>query len=114
MFKIYVLANPFSFSFSFSLSNIPNLFFMGVYIYPINSLNYEHTDYVSIVDDINYWLINGDYNSRIGDINKLSEKSLNGDILKMLTKMLIPIVLSSRIMCKLLNILPLNHSFYRG
>ena len=67
---------------SFSPSNIPNLFFMGVYIYPIDSCNYEDTDYGSVVDDIKYWLtkgyhpyIGGDYNSRIGDINKLSEKS---------------------------------------
>ena len=104
---------------SFSLS--PNLFFTGVYIYQIDSRNYEDTDYGSVVNDINYWLTKGyhpyigsDYNSRIGDINKLSEKSLKWRYSKNVDHDTNSHCALFSDMCELLNILPLNHSCYRG
>ena len=106
---------------SFTLSNIPNLYFMGIYIYPIDSRNYEDTDYGSVVDEINYWLtkgyhpyIGGNCNSRIGDINKLSEKSLKWRYSKNVDQYTNSHCALFSDMCELLNILPLNHSFYGG
>ena len=68
---------------SFTISTFPNCFFMGVYVYPIDSHNYEDTDCGSVVTEINDWLekgyvsyIGGDFNSRLGNINEISEKSL--------------------------------------
>ena len=106
---------------SFTVSNIPNVFFMGLYIYPSDSRNFKDTDFASVVNDINYWLlkgyypfIGGDFNSRPGDLNNVSEKSLkwryrnNKDIIKNSHGTLFAD------MCDVLNILPVNHCFYRG
>ena len=43
-------------SLSFSLSIIPNVFFMGIYVYPIDSLNFDNIGYGVLINDIRYWL----------------------------------------------------------
>ena len=70
-------------SLSFSLSIFPNVFFMGIYVYPIDSLDFDNIDYGVLINDIRYWLekgyipiIGGDFNSIPGDLNKLSINSL--------------------------------------
>ena len=71
------------FTISFTLSVVPDIFFMGVYIYPPSSPNFKDTDYAEVINEISYWLskglhpyIGGDFNSRIGDINVISSHSL--------------------------------------
>ena len=68
---------------SFSISIIPHVFFMGVYIYPVDSYNYDACDFGIVVEEVNFWLnkgyvpyIGGDFNSRIGNISDISTKSL--------------------------------------
>ena len=39
-------------TFSFNISCLPNTFFMGTYVYPIDSENFDDTDYGSMIDDI--------------------------------------------------------------
>ena len=70
-------------SISFIISTIPNVFFMGIYIYPVDSQSYKDTDFGTVIDEINYWMrkgylpyIGGDFNSNVGDLKTLSEKSL--------------------------------------
>ena len=68
-------------SLSFKFSFAPNVVFMGIYIYPIDSYNYMDGDFALLSNDIEYWMskgairfIAGDFNSRIGDINLFSKK----------------------------------------
>ena len=56
---------------------------MGVYIYPYDSSNFSGCDLGTLSNAIGYWLSNsvtpfvgGDFNSRPGDLNVLSMKSL--------------------------------------
>ena len=92
---------------------------MGVYIYPPSSSNYKDTDYSVVINEINYWMckgynpyIGGDFNSRIGDINLVSAKSLkwryevNADMKTNMNQ------IHFRNMCETLKILPLNHMIY--
>ena len=51
---------------------------MGVYVYPMDSLNFDIIDYGVLINHIRYWLekgyipiIGGDFNSRPGDLKKL-------------------------------------------
>ena len=69
---------------SFALSVVPNVFFMGVYMYPPSSSNHKDTDFAIVVEEIEYWMskgfipyIGGDFNSRIGNCGSFSSKSLN-------------------------------------
>ena len=94
---------------------------MGVYIYPVDSRNYKLTDYGSVVDDINYWLnkgylpfIAGDFNSRIRDLNTISEKSLKWRYAGNVDDIKNPHGLLFSDMCELLKILPINHCFFHG
>ena len=41
---------------SFSLSIIPKVFFMGVYIYPIDWYNHDVCDYGIVIEEVNFWL----------------------------------------------------------
>ena len=70
-------------SISFALSVVPDVFFMGVYVYPPTSPNHKDTDFAIVIEEIDYWMskgytpfIGGDFNSRIQDINMLSAKTL--------------------------------------
>ena len=92
---------------------------MGVYVYPTNSRNYNETDYSVVINEMNYWLskglhpyVGGDFNSRIGNINDISLKSLkwiyaeNVDSGTNLNKN------HFSNMCEVLKVLPLNHCIY--
>ena len=106
-------------SLSFKLGVAPNIFFMGTYMYPYDSHNYHDGDFALLSSDIEYWLckgmipfIGGDLNSRIGDLNAVSTKTLKwryADNVDTCTnkhgKMLHNI-------CELLKILPINHCKY--
>ena len=92
---------------------------MGVYMYPADSINYDECDYGNIIDEINYWLnkgflpyIGGDFNSRIGDISKISNKSLKwrySDNVDQHTNLNCN---NFSNMCEMLKVLPLNHCIY--
>ena len=98
---------------------MPNIFFMGVYIYPLGSRDYSQADYGCVIDEINYWIqkgcqpyIGGDFNSRLGDINEISTKSLKWRYSKNLDDNINSHRNHFKNMCDLLNILPLNHCVY--
>ena len=104
---------------SFRISTIPYTFFMGVYIYPYDSNNFCDTDYAELIRDIMYWMdkgyqpyIGGDFNSRIGDINQISAKSLKWNFMGNVDEKLNNHGKLFSNMCEILKILPLNHSTY--
>ena len=106
-------------SISFSISVFPNIFFMGVYVYPSSSNNYRETDFAIVINEANYWMtkgfhpyIGGDFNSRIGDLNVISKKSLNWRYTDNCDSGINDNKIFFTDMCDILNILPLNHCIY--
>ena len=102
---------------SFNLSIIPNVFLMGVYIYPTDSKNYDITDYRICINNIRYWLekgltpfVGGDLNSRPGDLNKIATKSLKWRYVNNIDQSCNINGTQLGNMCELLQILPLNHN----
>ena len=68
---------------SFSFSILPGFCFMLVYLYPRDSPNFELNDFGILSEEISFWInkgfvpyLGGDYNSRLGDINILSQRSM--------------------------------------
>ena len=68
---------------AFSFSIIPNYSFMSVYINPVNSDFYSLDDFGLVSEELTFWndkgytpFIGGDFNSRLGDLNELSERTL--------------------------------------
>ena len=105
---------------SFSISVIPDTFFMGVYVYPPSSSNHKDTDFAIVIDEIDYWMskgytpyIGGDFNSRIGDIGVIAEKSLKWKFEDNIDKGENGNKSSFTDMCEVMNILPLNHCIYK-
>ena len=104
---------------SFSISTLPGFCFMLVYIYPYDSYNFEIGDFGILSEELSYWVnkgfipyIGGDFNSRLGDINTLSQK-----ILKWRFQENVDVITNSHgrqliSICELHNILPLNHCLY--
>ena len=104
---------------SFSLSILPGFCFILVYMYPLDSMNYELNDFGIYSEEISYWLdygftpyIGGDFNSRLGNLNILSQRSLKwrynnnfDDIVNGHGRLLSNV-------SELHNILPLNHCCY--
>ena len=105
---------------SFTLSIILKIFFMGLYVYPTDSDNFDVGDFGIIADEISYWtsrgfipFIGGDFNSRLGNINELSSRSLhwrynenvdtsrNGNYNDFVT------------LCEVLKISPINHCLHK-
>ena len=65
---------------SFSFTIFPGFCFMLVYMYPIDSVNYELNDFGILSEEISFWLsqgvipyIGGDFNARLGDLNSISQ-----------------------------------------
>ena len=106
-------------SISFTLSIVPKIAFIGIYMYPYDSLNFTVDDFALLFQDIDFWISNGfvpflggDFNARVGDLNSFSDRSIkwrydtNVDlIVNEHGKSLINL-------CHLLKILPVNHSKY--
>ena len=51
-------------------------------MFPLESINYDMNDFGTLFEEISYWLthgfipyMGGDYNSRLGDLNKVSQKT---------------------------------------
>ena len=106
-------------SISFTLTHVPETFFMGVYIYPPASSNYSDADYAVVINEINYWTgkgfhpyIGGDFNSRVGDLNIISAESLNWRYTQNADPNVNPTKQHFSDMCEVLKILPLNHCLY--
>ena len=104
---------------SFSFTILPGFCFMLTYMYPLDSINYELSDFGILSEEINFWLehgftpyIGGDYNARLGDLNILSQRlmkwryTINVDTVTNSHGRLLAGV------CELHNILPLNHCCY--
>ena len=106
---------------SFSISTIPKVFFMGVYVYPFDSYNHDISDYGIVVEEVKYWLdkgyipfIGGDFNSRIGNINEVSVNSLKWRYNDNIDLNRNANYKNFSNMCGVLKVLPLNHCMYRN
>ena len=104
---------------SFSLSVVPDVFFMGVYVYPPSSPNHKDTDFAIVINEIDYWMskgytpyVGGDFNSRIGDIGAIASRSLKWKFEDNIDKGANGNKSSFKDMCEVTNILPLNHCVY--
>ena len=107
-------------SISLSINTIPNFFFMGVYIYPTDSFNYNDTDFGGLISDMNYWLmkgyhpiVGGDFNSRVGNINEISKTSLDWKYQMNVDSVINENGKRFATMCEFLKIQPINHCNYR-
>ena len=92
---------------------------MGVCIYPYDSNNFSDTDYAELIRDIKYWTdkgyqpyIGGDFNSRIGDINQISAKSLKWNFMENVDDKSNNHGKLFSNMCEILKVLLLNHCTY--
>ena len=104
---------------SFSVSVLPGICFMITYMFPLDSINYDLNDFGILSEEISFWLdrgftpyIGGDFNSRLGDLSLLSQRTLkwryvpNVDaVINSHGRLLMGI-------CELHHILPLNHCCY--
>ena len=104
---------------SFALSVVPGVFFMGVYVYPSSSPNYQYTDFAVVANEIDYWMskgyepyIGGDFNSRVGDMNIIASNSLKWKYEENVDKGVNGHKDNFNDMCEVLKILPLNHCTY--
>ena len=104
---------------SFAMTTIPDVFFMGVYVYPQSSANYCDTDFAVVINEINYWIsrgfhpyIGGDFNTRAGDLNKISSKSLKWRYAENVDAIVNQSKSHFADMCETLKILPLSHCIY--
>ena len=105
---------------SFSLSIIPKVFYMGVYMYPTDSDNYDLGDFGIITDEVKYWLckgftpyMGGDFNSRLGNLDEISAKSLGWCYANNVDEVRNGNYKDFVSMCELLNILPVNHTIFK-
>ena len=64
---------------SFTFSFLPHFCYMMVYLYPVDSKNYDDTDFGTLAEEIIFWnnlgytlYIGGDFNARLGDLNVIS------------------------------------------
>ena len=70
-------------SISFSLSCYPRYCYMAVCMYPMDSINYSLGDFGILLEEIEFGtkkgyipFIGGDFNARVGDLNKMSRTAL--------------------------------------
>ncbi len=104
---------------SFSISIIPGFSFMLVYMYPYDSYNFELNDFGILSEEISYWINNGfvlymggDYNSRLGDINIISQKTLKWRYKQNIDTTINCHGRQLAGICELHKLLPLNHCCY--
>ena len=104
---------------SFNLNIFPKICFMGVYVYPIDSINYDAKDFGIVTEEICVWTsqgytpyIGGDFNSRLGNINDISMKSLGWRYEENVDTFKGQNCSKFSDMCVLSQILPLNHCRY--
>ena len=104
---------------SFSLSILPGFCFMLVYIYPVDSMNYDLNDFGIVSEEISYWLdsgftpfLGGDYNARLGDLNVLSQQTLKWRYTPNIDNVVNGHGRLLSDMCEHNKILPLNHCCY--
>ena len=121
-FKLYSYITNIRFikcTLSFSFNTLPSFCFMLIYMFPRDSINYDLNDFGTLSEEISYWVnhgftpyMGGDYNSRLRDLNKLSQKTLKWRYMPN-----VDVVVNShgRLLtgvCELHWILPLNHCCY--
>ena len=104
---------------SFSIATIPNCYFMLVYMYPLDSINYNLGDFGILIEEMTFWdrlgylpFIGGDFNSRIGDINILSQKKLKWRFETNLDETINSHGQRLANIFEIMNVLPLNHCKY--
>ena len=108
-------------SLSFKLTCFPKYCFMAVYMYPEDSRNHNTEDFGILSEEIEHWLeqgiipfIGGDFNSRMGDLNQVSEQSLKWRYNKNVDDKTNSHGTSLTDVCHLHKVLPLNHCRYRN
>ena len=104
---------------SFSLDTLREYCFIGVYIYPIDSINFSNSEFGILSEELSFWLnrgitpyIGGDFNARLGNIGELSAKTLKwryGDNIDAVKNQHGDALAG---ICELHKILPLNHCNY--
>ena len=106
---------------SFAVATIPNYSFMSVYINPVDSYYFAIGDFGLVSEEISYWteksctpFIGGDYNSRLGNLNELSTKTLGWRYKENIDPILNAHGVKLRNICEVHNVLPLNHCQYRN
>ena len=104
---------------AFSFSIIPNYSFMSVYINPVNSDFYSLDDFGLVSEELTFWndkgytpFIGGDFNSRLGDLNELSERTLKWRYEVNIDHVINSNGVQLKGVCKLHKMLPLNHCRY--
>ena len=104
------------FTISFSIRTIPNFSFMSVYINPINFNYYTLNDFGLLSDEIMFWIkkgftpdVGGDFNSRLGDLNELSQMTLKWRYDANVDTVSNSHGAQLKGICELHQILPLNH-----
>ena len=104
---------------SFSLSILPGFCFMLVYMYPLDSPNFDLNDFGILSEEISFWInkgfvpyMGGDYNSRFGDFNIISQRTLKWRYTQNIDQTVNSHGKKLAGICELQNILPLNHCCY--
>ena len=104
---------------SFSFSTLPGYCFMLVYMYPLDSPNFDLNDFGILSEEISFWInkgfvpfMGGDYNSRLGDINLLSQRTLKWRYTQNLDQIMNSHGRELADICELQKVLPLNHCCY--
>ena len=104
---------------SFNFTFAPKIVFIGVYVYPYDSLNFTESDFATLVCEIKFWIsggfvpfIGGDFNARVGDLNVFSSRSIKWRYEPNVDKYLNQHGKELIDICELLKMLPINHSKY--
>ena len=108
-------------SISFKFSFAPTIAFMGVYIYPYDSLNYDIMDFAILSAEIEFWqnsgcipFVGGDMNSRLGDLNCIAATSLTWCYDDNVDQTINQHGKSLTNICEVQRLLPINHMIYYG
>ena len=106
-------------SLSFSLSEIPGFAFMVVYVYPLDSINFNLEDFGILSEEVEYWnmkgfviYFGGDFNSRMGNMNIISTKSLKWNYAPNVDTVINHHGRQLASICELNKVMPLNHCQY--
>ena len=104
---------------SLSISTMQDYSYMSVYINPVNSDFYSLDDFGLVSEELTFWsdkgytpFIGGDFNSQLGDLNELSERTLKWRYEVNIDHVINSYGVQLKGVCKFHQMLPLNHCLY--